>query len=512
MIAADDTVIVNKYSGDYRIDVLIPAANARWNADKEVGSAVNVSFSFMSAAPDYAGDSDKKGFTEFSEEQKVATRAIFKLISEQFGISFTEVSDSASSYGLIRLGNNAQGAVSAGYAMYPDLSDTKQAGDVYINNEDTTNLSNIVPGTNAWATLVHEIGHAIGLKHPGNYNAGEPASGTPDNFLAKAEDTEANTVMSYNKAPQSQEREFFGKYDYLALKYLYGGKAYHADNTTYTLSDSDGQVLKLINDTGGTDTIDASKLSVAATINLTPGSSSSIGKLASDTVSLDSLSIAYDSLIENVIGTNFADTLIGNQANNRFETRGGADSINGGVGFDLVIAAQAYTGLSVEKSGEQFLFKDSAAVTVLSVQNVERVQFNDNKVTAFDSEGNAGQIYRLYQAAFDRKPDAPGLGYWIADMDKGTPLTTIAAGFFQSAEFQKLYGSNPSINTLITNFYKNVLHREPDQAGFDYWNKEISSGVSTPASALASFCESAENKAQVLASIQNGIHYDLWLG
>ncbi|MFZ6720083.1 DUF4214 domain-containing protein [Undibacterium sp. Ji49W] len=53
-------------------------------------------------------------------------------------------------------------------------------------------------------------------------------------------------------------------------------------------------------------------------------------------------------------------------------------------------------------------------------------------------------------------------------MDKGFNLRTVAAGFFQSPEFQKLYGSNPSTTTLITNFYQNVLHRAPDQAGFDY--------------------------------------------
>ncbi len=180
-------------------------------------------------------------------------------------------------------------------------------------------------------------------------------------------------------------------------------------------------------------------------------------------------------------------------------------------GFDLLIIKENRATFTIQKTATDISFRNTSTSDITSIINVERVQLND-KMVAFDLEGTAGQMYRLYQAAFDRKPDAAGLGYWIADMDKGSSLLTVAAGFFLSPEFQKLYGANPSTTTLITNFYLNVLHRAPDQAGFDYWNKELSSGVGTPASALASFCESTENKAQVLGSIQNGIEYNLWLG
>ncbi|MBC3909573.1 DUF4214 domain-containing protein [Undibacterium umbellatum] len=189
----------------------------------------------------------------------------------------------------------------------------------------------------------------------------------------------------------------------------------------------------------------------------------------------------------------------------------GNHNIDGGTGMDTVIMAGFASNYTVTTVGAGYQMRVKSNGDVDNLVNVERLQFGD-KSLALDINGNAGQAYRIYQAAFDRKPDLEGLGYWIKDMDKGSSLTTVAAGFFQSAEFQKLYGANPSTTTLITNFYQNVLHRAPDQAGFDYWNNQLSKGQITAAGALASFCESAENQAQVIGSIQNGIEFKLWLG
>ncbi|WP_423002510.1 DUF4214 domain-containing protein [Undibacterium sp. JH2W] len=189
----------------------------------------------------------------------------------------------------------------------------------------------------------------------------------------------------------------------------------------------------------------------------------------------------------------------------------GNHNIDGGTGLDTVIMAAQASAYTVTQVGAAYQLRVNASGDVDNLSNVERIQFFD-KSLALDISGTAGQAYRLYQAAFGRKPDLEGLGYWIKDMDKGSSLTTVAAGFFQSPEFQKLYGSNPSTTTLITNFYQNVLHRAPDQAGFDYWNNQLSKGQITAAGVLASFCESAENQAQVIGTIQNGIEFKLWLG
>lgn len=205
-------------------------------------------------------------------------------------------------------------------------------------------------------------------------------------------------------------------------------------------------------------------------------------------------------------------SIVGNAGNNLMSGSSGNDTLDGGAGNDLALYAGNASRYKITKTGNSFSIKDNNLQEGTdTLINIEMVRFEDHYVS-FDVNGIAGQAYRLYQAAFDRKPDFAGLGYWINDMQNGSSLTTVAAGFFSSAEFQKLYGKAPSNTTLITNFYSNVLHRSPDKAGFDYWLTAMDSGKVSAAAALASFCESTENQAQVIGVIQNGIEYQEWLG
>lgn len=143
------------------------------------------------------------------------------------------------------------------------------------------------------------------------------------------------------------------------------------------------------------------------------------------------------------------------------------------------------------------------------VANTSRIAFKDVTI-AFDIDGIAGQAYRIYQAAFGRVPDQAGLGYWIKQMDNGSSLTNVAASFMVSTEFKNLYGTSPSVDTFLTTLYKNILGRVPDQAGYDYWKNQILAGQITQPGVLASFTESAENKAKTSAATQNGIVYVVW--
>lgn len=207
-----------------------------------------------------------------------------------------------------------------------------------------------------------------------------------------------------------------------------------------------------------------------------------------------------------IVGTAGNDTLNGTAGNDSFNGLAGNDIINGGTGMDTAIYAGKRADFNITAAGANFTVQDkTGAEGTDTVNQVERLQFADMSV-ALDINSTAGVAYRIYQAAFNRTPDLPGLGYWIGQMDKGQSLNQVAASFVISAEFKQLYGANISDNAFLTALYSNVLHRTPDQAGFDYWNGQVSKGM-TRADILASFSESTENQVQVVAKIQNGIDF-----
>ena len=79
----------------------------------------------------------------------------------------------------------------------------------------------------------------------------------------------------------------------------------------------------------------------------------------------------------------------------------------------------------------------------------------------------------------DLTPDLGGLGFWIAGMDHdGVSLSRVSAGFINSAGFASVYGTNPT-NAQIVRLYENVLHRAPEQGGYDYWMHQIVNGMQT---------------------------------
>jgi hypothetical protein len=146
--------------------------------------------------------------------------------------------------------------------------------------------------------------------------------------------------------------------------------------------------------------------------------------------------------------------------------------------------------------------------------NVERLRFSDTAL-ALDTgkDQTAGSGYMLYKAAFNRTPDVGGLGYWINQMDKGMSYIDVAKNFVNSIEFKDAFGGpDPTVNTLVTKLYNNVLSREPDIGGLTFWQEKLSSGVWTTASVLGYFSTSVENVANVTPLIADGIKYEHFLG
>src|SRR5690606_12431953 len=127
---------------------------------------------------------------------------------------------------------------------------------------------------------------------------------------------------------------------------------------------------------------------------------------------------------DEIVGTPTGDDTF--QATDAFE------HFQGGDGRDTVIFSGArddYT-IDVQPDGSITVAYGNGIDTLSSI---ERLQFDDGTL-AFDFDGTAGQAYRLYQAAFDRAPDADGLGFWIDYLDGGKlDLDTIADLFEASA-------------------------------------------------------------------------------
>lgn len=215
---------------------------------------------------------------------------------------------------------------------------------------------------------------------------------------------------------------------------------------------------------------------------------------------------ATGNALDNRIGaTSSSDVLLGIGGNDTLDGRYGFDTVDGGDGIDHSVSYGNRDEYTVTRVGTDVIVaakNDPQEQDTL--RNIERVDFADSHL-ALDVDGTAGKAYRLYQAAFDRKPDLAGLGYQMHDLDIGYSLSHVAANFIASPEFQSKYG-NVDNAQFITLLYQHVLHRDPEAKGIQDHLNEIALGYSR-ADVLTFFSESPENQANVIGDIRDGMVY-----
>lgn len=406
-------------SGDLEAASSVTNANTlidgrEWGEGGGVG--VEVTFSFPTSVPSYyaSGATESTNFQAFTAEMQNAARAIFDMLETFTNLTFTEVSGEAGDITL------AQAQLDSGvgaWAYYPDQG--SYGGDVWTNNLYASSTQDVALGNYGFYTLMHEIGHALGLQH--TFDAG----------LSGAENTEQYSVMAYDWSPWgSLYAQTYMIYDIAALQTIYGANTdYNTGDDTYILA---ANVAQSIWDGGGTDTLDASAVGSDVTLDLTAGSFSSVGLTSN-------VSIAYGVTIENATTGAGADTITTNAADNTVLAGAGNDTIYGSSGND-VLNGEGGTGDVVNYSYDlsDFIFNFIDATTLSlshlldgwsdTLINIESYIFNgvtydrtgleQNGLTSFEEistrfEWNGGADRYTYRSDSleDRSISGPDIGY-----------------------------------------------------------------------------------------------------